>query len=376
MSESLCIGDAVNWTHVTSTKGGGVRFSNREGKILLLAGANVLVRFRNGRKAWILRDELRKEGEKTTLTEFFERFCEGISSAPAEAKNKNPDAGASDRASKQKGVCTMTHTQAIKTTAALTCIAYTEAGHICGRPASVLDQQRGGMVCGVHAPRLKRSYEVTRGFLAKVEDLLQEAANHAHKEKRPGEGDVVGSILDLVIQTRRVRCRLEKAVLIIGLLFVSLAGHAQATYVNYRLNFVGGNATTNLVIGTNVLARMANYHVGNITAASATIQYPGGPALQFNLLDPVNDPINKPILGPATITLSAQGSAGVAYFLMQYDVVNTTLPAQGVIVQPAGAGATIALQSSTNLTTWAPATNGTYSAASQNRFFRMSLTLR
>jgi hypothetical protein len=57
-------------------------------------------------------------------------------------------------------------------------------------------------------------------------------------------------------------------------------------------------------------------------------------------------------------------------------VVNTTLPAQGVIVQPAGSGASISLQTSTNLTTWAAASNGVYPATDKNRFFRMSLALQ
>lgn len=33
------------------------------------------------------------------------------------------------------------------------CIAYREDGAICGALASVLDLQRGGMVCAAHAPR-------------------------------------------------------------------------------------------------------------------------------------------------------------------------------------------------------------------------------
>ena len=87
------------------------------------------------------------------------------------------------------------------------CIAYLETGNICGRPASILDTQRGGMVCGVHAPR--RHYETTRAFLAKVEDLLREAGEHAKKEKRSGDPDRSGTILELAVKTRLVRCLLE-----------------------------------------------------------------------------------------------------------------------------------------------------------------------
>ena len=33
------------------------------------------------------------------------------------------------------------------------CIAYKDDGTICGKPATVLDPQRGGMVCKEHAPK-------------------------------------------------------------------------------------------------------------------------------------------------------------------------------------------------------------------------------
>src|SRR2546427_8869043 len=87
------------------------------------------------------------------------------------------------------------------------CIAYTAAGNICGRPASVLDTQRGGMVCGVHAPQ--PAYEVTRAVLAKVEDLLGTAAEHAKKEKRACDPDRSGTILELSVKTRLLRSLLE-----------------------------------------------------------------------------------------------------------------------------------------------------------------------
>jgi hypothetical protein len=32
------------------------------------------------------------------------------------------------------------------------CIAYQEDGQMCGEPATVIDPQRGGMVCTAHAP--------------------------------------------------------------------------------------------------------------------------------------------------------------------------------------------------------------------------------
>ena len=87
------------------------------------------------------------------------------------------------------------------------CVAYTDAGHICGRPASVLDKQRGGMVCHVHAPKPK--YEVTRSYLAKAEDLLQQAAEHVLKESPSPVGIERVKILSLAVAARRLRSELE-----------------------------------------------------------------------------------------------------------------------------------------------------------------------
>ena len=35
------------------------------------------------------------------------------------------------------------------------CIAYREDGKLCGEVATILDEQRGGMVCAKHAPKAK-----------------------------------------------------------------------------------------------------------------------------------------------------------------------------------------------------------------------------
>src|SRR5206468_10533593 len=92
-------------------------------------------------------------------------------------------------------------------TTGLRCIAYTEAENICGRPATFFDPQRGGMVCGVHAP--KKHYEVTRSYLAKAEELLQLAAEHARKESPAGEQMNAVKIVSLAIAVRRLRSELE-----------------------------------------------------------------------------------------------------------------------------------------------------------------------
>ena len=89
----------------------------------------------------------------------------------------------------------------------LPCIAYTAAGNICGRPASIFDTQRGGMVCLVHKPR--RDYDTTRAFLAQVEELLREASKHAQRERPAFQPDRSVEILALAVKTRLLRCLLE-----------------------------------------------------------------------------------------------------------------------------------------------------------------------
>src|SRR5213078_2089588 len=127
----------------------------------------------------------------------------------------------------------------------------------------------------------------------------------------------------------------------------------------------------------NILARIVNAQGSHLTSGIVTVLYPGALPITIDLANSATaDALSNPFLGPCTLQFSIQGSAGaVSVFLMQIDVVNATLPAQGVLVQPAGSGASISLESSTNLTTWAAATSGVYPASDKNRFFRMGLTL-
>lgn len=89
------------------------------------------------------------------------------------------------------------------------CIACKADGNLCGRPATVFDPQRSGMVCLVHAP--KKTFEVTRAYLAKAEEVLQEAAEHARKESPTSSIDGIErvKILSLAVSARRLRSELE-----------------------------------------------------------------------------------------------------------------------------------------------------------------------
>jgi hypothetical protein len=164
-----------------------------------------------------------------------------------------------------------------------------------------------------------------------------------------------------------------KTRLIFLVLFVSLAASAQTTFINHRATFAGTSGSLVLPIGSNTLFRVANLWGSGLSSGTLSVQFPGGPVFNANLFTITPDDLKAPILGPATVSFAVQGAA--LYVTAQYDVVNTTLPAQGLVVQPAGIGATMTLQVSTNLTTWTSATNGVYPIANVNRFFRMKLTL-
>lgn len=78
------------------------------------------------------------------------------------------------------------------------CVAHTESGQRCVRPALP-----GQLVCGVHSKQ--RHYEVTRGLLAKCEEILGTAAQHARSEGGSTGERVQAETLKLKIQVSRLR---------------------------------------------------------------------------------------------------------------------------------------------------------------------------
>jgi len=64
----FCVGDSVTWTHATSN-GKSIGFSTRQGKIETIMKTQAHVKLRNNRREWVLLKRLRKEGQRTELTE-------------------------------------------------------------------------------------------------------------------------------------------------------------------------------------------------------------------------------------------------------------------------------------------------------------------
>jgi len=87
------VGDSVTWMLIR-THSGGTSFSERVGVIERLQNSMAFVRMRNGRRLWMSVADLRKEGEKTEVSELFDRICKEISSAPAEVIKQPSNAGA------------------------------------------------------------------------------------------------------------------------------------------------------------------------------------------------------------------------------------------------------------------------------------------
>lgn len=71
---SLSADDQVTWTH-TRSEGKGIRMTTRQGKITSITDDIATVKMRNGRTYNVHVSNLRKLGEKTSLTQLFENLA-------------------------------------------------------------------------------------------------------------------------------------------------------------------------------------------------------------------------------------------------------------------------------------------------------------
>jgi hypothetical protein len=173
---------------------------------------------------------------------------------------------------------------------------------------------------------------------------------------------------------------MKKLIALALLCLVAAALHAQ-TYANFKLTSFPYSAgyyvcSTNVAVPTNTIARIINFEfTSGIVGGVVTVQYAGQPAMTF---PDSSQWLNFPIMGPCTVTVTASSSSATGNFvvvLTQFDTVNTTPFLQGYAVQPNGHTASVALEASTNLTTWTATTNGTYAATNKAQFYRLSMTV-
>ncbi|HEY5042818.1 MAG TPA: hypothetical protein VIK53_12535 [Verrucomicrobiae bacterium] len=157
-------------------------------------------------------------------------------------------------------------------------------------------------------------------------------------------------------------------VLIVGLLAVLATTLNAQTFVNFQVS----NAGTNFWVPTNTLVKLLNYQTVGGTY-EATVKYPSSTNEFLVELGAENYTTSRPfILGPATIIFPP----GESFVLMELDPVNVSPSISGLAVQPSNSGASIALETSTDLKTWQATTNGIYDKSSAARFFRMNLSIQ
>lgn len=65
---SFTIGETVTWTHYTH-RGSSISFTTRTGKIEQIGHSAAVVKMKNGRKDRVFLKDLRKEGQRTALTD-------------------------------------------------------------------------------------------------------------------------------------------------------------------------------------------------------------------------------------------------------------------------------------------------------------------
>lgn len=192
--------------------------------------------------------------------------------------------------------------------------------------------------------------------------------------------------------------------LLFVLLFISVTVYGQ-TYARYSINdWILQSIGTNQYSPYNIQANYTNGLVINVpentifkcfilsgnAGGSVDVKFPESTEKLYigDSSDPQYFYSDIPILGPATVyfngTFSRTGNVsnglstnnGLVCLIGQFTQVNVTPALQGYAVQPNGKTATVQLQTSTDLTTWQTATNGTYPATNQAAFYRLKMEVQ
>jgi hypothetical protein len=159
---------------------------------------------------------------------------------------------------------------------------------------------------------------------------------------------------------------------------------AESRYVTISVS--GTNQTSVLAIQDFEVAKMVSAHdpLGTFNGFKLTVSKPSF-TTQFDFYELQGYWVNnegygpaKPIVvtGPATLTLNsgiASRATNNAAFIT-FEILPETSPIDKTLILPPGTNQVeITLESSTNLVTWATATNGIYGSPDAARFFRIHL---
>ena len=148
------------------------------------------------------------------------------------------------------------------------------------------------------------------------------------------------------------------------------------TYINVPLaNTNSYDATNSIDVPTNTLFQVVGVFSPQSISFSIYVTYDSFPEMRAQY--PFDNGYSKPlpIVGPAKVKLVASAGTNMpSMCLIKLEPVNSTPMLNGFAVQAPNNSATINLETSTNLSIWTTATNGTYEATNQARFFRMNMT--
>lgn len=168
-----------------------------------------------------------------------------------------------------------------------------------------------------------------------------------------------------------------------AILFVLQAQSKGATYTNLVL-VIGGTNSVSLTIKSNQVAKVITAQLlvfgshglyvtvgGEVFVWGAEALVSATSTIGFGTVGTVAPPT---IAGPAVIELRDNNSGyNHAYVLVEITNTDESFVPSNAVVVPADAGGpvNIILESSADLTTWTPATPGTYGTSTQKRFFRV-----
>jgi hypothetical protein len=153
------------------------------------------------------------------------------------------------------------------------------------------------------------------------------------------------------------------------LLLLTLAITAQGKIVTLFIPPAENQLTNEVAIAAGDIAEIISY---NVAQGSTYFIKDGSQMLVPYFPEPNNSgrlatPVRNVIVGPATVRLAGRGPA---YVTVQIDP--PSFPPDKTIVIPQGGGASIAMECSTNLIDWVPASLGVYTKQPAAKFFRLT----
>jgi hypothetical protein len=161
---------------------------------------------------------------------------------------------------------------------------------------------------------------------------------------------------------------------IVAVLLLLASGASAQTHYQFRVKA----GTTNVIqIPANTRCDLVEFR--NINGIGGTypgifFRYPEATNIfLWSYPDPAQPDRTAPLFGPCQVESRGSFSTGMVAITILLTPINTGDVAS--LVAPAGHGAMVTLETSTNLVTWQTLTNASFPKSDQHRFFRTRLTV-